>query len=369
MQLEEENDLAFIGSKKGKADEKSVFARILPIIIGLIIIILVGFGAYKIFQNVSNGSANSNKTYLSYRTIGRVDLRATPSSTAPLKSVLKEGTMLSGKSAGNKDGIEWIEGTTVDGVYGFVPLPSVRVVGTATDLRQVIPDSKRVVTSTSVNIRALPSLSSETIGVIDGGSRIVSDGHVMSEGEQWLRIPLSPEITAFIMARFTTPDDDRAGSAEGFEGQGAVGVGGVVTKVMNVQATPFDGARVIRPLMVDEQVRILGQTNAVIPWYVVRLVDGVQGFIPKDAIRVSETSNRWVYPDGSPAPGPNIPQTKNGVLVKPGAKRANNGASNNNGANGAQPIIVDMNAPSDPAVANDTAPPEPAPAAEPAPNQ
>lgn len=351
MRIEEEEDeLAFIGSKKTRSGSRMSIGRLIALVIGLLLIALIGFGAFKIFQKVSGDEAASNNAYLSYRTIGRVDLRSSPSSTSPVKSVLKEGTMLSGKTAGTKDGIEWIEGTTVDGVYGFLPLPAVRVVGTSTDLRQVIAEQRRVVTSTSVNLRSLPSLSSQIIGVVDGGSRLASDGYVMSEGERWIRVPLSSDITAFIMARFTTPDDDRAGSAEGFEGEGAVGVGGIVTKVMNVQATPFDGARVIRPLMVDEQVRILGQTNAGIAWYVVRLMDGVQGFIPKDAIRVSETANRWVYPDGSPAPGPNIPQMKNGVLVKPGGGKAKSSANAPDG----QPVIVDMNAPATPEDPNAT---------------
>lgn len=353
---DDENDLAFGRAKPKKSYKRSNQPNIGLLALGIVLIVGLGFSGFKLYQTYGNSQSAAKSDLLSYRTIGRVDFRSSPSNTAAIKSVLKEGTMLSGKSAGSKDGIEWVEATSVDGVHGYIPLASVRIIGAATDLRQLVPDSRRIVTSTAVNIRALPSLSAPIKGTIDGGSRLVADGTIMSEGEQWLRLPLSPDVTGFIMARFTTPDDDKAGSAEGFEGPGAVGVGGVVTKVMNVQATPFEGARIIRPLAVDEQVRVLGQTTAGVQWYVIRLADGVQGFIPKDAIRVSETANRWVYPDGSPAPGPNIPQTKNGVLVKPNTKAKS--ASNSGGA---EPVIVDMSVPVAPDDANNSVNPIDAP--------
>lgn len=304
------------------------------VLLGLILVGGGGFFALKALGIIKDDNIGGANQFTSYRTIGKIDLRAEASNTATIRASLKEGTILSGKSVGNKDGIEWIEATSVDGVHGFLPATSVQYVGKSTDLSQVIGGTRNVVISTNANLRALPSLSSQIIGAADGGTRLVSDGSVMSEGEQWLRVPLNAEITAFIMARFTTPDDDRVGNAEGFEAASGVGVGGVVAKVMNVQATPFDGARIIRPLAIGEQVRILGQTNAGIPWYIVRLIDGVQGFIPKDAITVMQTSNRWVYPDGTVAAGPNIPQP-------PKAKgNGLNGAQN--GQNKDEPIKIDM---------------------------
>jgi hypothetical protein len=111
------------------------------------------------------------------------------------------------------------------------------------------------------------------------------------------------------MSRFTTADDD-GGSGDGFEGsaQAAIGVRGFATQIANVQATPMNEARIVRALQMDEEVRIIGQTNSGRAWYVLRLTDGSQGFAPREAIRLDPNASRWVYPDGTQAPGPNIPK-------------------------------------------------------------
>jgi hypothetical protein len=122
------------------------------------------------------------------------------------------------------------------------------------------------------------------------------------------------------MQRFTTSDDD-GGSSDGIEGgTAAIGVRGFATQIANVQATPMPDARVVRALQLEEEVRIIGQTNAGRAWYVLRLSDGSQGFAPREAIRIDPNANRWVYPDGTVAPGPNIPKGST-VPVVAGAQR------------------------------------------------
>jgi hypothetical protein len=137
----------------------------------------------------------------------------------------------------------------------------------------------------------------------------VSDGSIQSEGEDWLRVPLDGQTTVYIMQRFTTADDD-SGGGDGVEGEAnsAIGVRGFATAIANVQATPLDNARIVRALQIQEEVRVIGQTNSGRAWYVLRLSDGSQGFAPREAIRIDPTASRWVYPDGTLAPGPNIPK-------------------------------------------------------------
>jgi hypothetical protein len=122
-------------------------------------------------------------------------------------------------------------------------------------------------------------------------------------------VPLDGQTTVFIMQRYTTSDDD-GGSGDGIEGEAtaAIGVRGFATQIANVQATPLPDARIVRALQLQEEVRIIGQTNAGRAWYVLRLADGSQGFAPREAIRLDPNANRWVYPDGTVAPGPNIPK-------------------------------------------------------------
>ncbi|MEN9856848.1 MAG: hypothetical protein RLZZ157_1974, partial [Pseudomonadota bacterium] len=67
-------------------------------------------------------------------------------------------------------------------------------------------------------------------------------------------------------------------------------------------------ARIVRALQVGEEVRIIGQTDAGQIWYVLRLADGSQGFAPRAMFRLDPNASRWVYPDGTVAPGPNIPK-------------------------------------------------------------
>jgi uncharacterized protein YgiM (DUF1202 family) len=229
---------------------------------------------------------------------------------------LREGTIVSGVPAGQRDGVKWVQVTAVDGTRGFVPLSLLKELGPSTTSTLFRDGLRRIVTSATVNLRETPSLSGKILGVADGGTRLVSDGMVQSEGENWLRVPIDAQTTVFIMQRFTTADDD-VGAGDGFDmnGQPIIGVRGFATQIVNVQATPLENARIVRALQLGEEVRIIGQTNAGRSWYVLRLTDGSQGFAPLEAVKIDPTASRWVYPDGSLAPGPNIPKGYTSALT------------------------------------------------------
>lgn len=294
------------------------------VILAVIVVLgMAGAGLYFLADRfgVQNAqSDNKAQTVRSYRTLGRTELRVEASAAARVLVTLREGTTVSGIPAGNKDGTEWLEITAVDGTRGFAPKTFLRELGPAAATTQIAPGTRRLVTSTTVNLRETPSLSGKILGVAEGGTRLVSDGSIQSEGEDWLRIPLDGQTTVFVMQRFTTSDDD-AGSAEGVEGEAnaALGVRAFATAIVNVQATPLDTGRVIRALQLQEEVRVIGQTNSGRSWYVLRLSDGSQGFAPREAIRIDPGASRWVYPDGTPAPGPNIPKGMT-TPVNPGEK-------------------------------------------------
>ena len=220
-------------------------------------------------------------------------------------------------AAGNQDGVDWLAITAVDGTKGFVPKTLLKELGPSTASTEIKGGTRRLVTSTTVNLRETPSMSGKILGVADGGTRLVSDGSIQSEGEDWLRVPIDGQTTVFIMQRFTTSDDD-GGNADGFEGtsQANIGVRGFATQIANVQATPLPEARIVRALQLQEEVRIIGQTNAGRAWYVLRLTDGSQGFAPREAIRLDPNASRWVYPDGTVAPGPNIPKGATAALTR-----------------------------------------------------
>jgi hypothetical protein len=286
--------------------------RLLWIVAGLLLILAVAGGAYyflsKGLGSGRGGSASANQAR-SYRTIAKTELRAEANQASKLIVSLREGTTVSGISAGNQDGVDWLEITAVDGTKGFVPKTLLRELGPSTASTEIRGGTRRIVTSATVNLRETPSMSGKILGVAEGGTRLVSDGAIQSEGEDWLRVPIDGQTTVFVMQRFTTADDD-SGSGDGIEGsaQTAIGVRGFATEIANVQATPMAEARIVRALQLGEEIRIIGQTNAGRAWFVLRLTDGSQGFAPREAIRLDPNASRWVYPDGTPAPGPNIPK-------------------------------------------------------------
>lgn len=262
------------------------FRNIGLIICGIVIFAIIAFFGLKLIGKLDNGSKMSFAKQISYRTIAKVELHEANASNSPISAVLKENSIVSGKPIGKVDGVEWAEITSVDGAHGFLPLSSLEKIGDGADLGQVKEQQRRIITSTSINMRSVPSLSGAIIGTIDGGTRLMTDGYVSSQGEDWLRLRVGSDTTAFIMARFTTPDDERSGSSEGFIDSN-LGVPGSAKIVTNVQATPFPDGRIIKSLLIGDKLGVIGETKTDDYWYIVRLSDGSQGFVPKSAISVS----------------------------------------------------------------------------------
>lgn len=312
--------------------------RIAIVAVAILAVVALGGGAlYWLsthFGQSATGTDGGTNKARSYRTLARTELRAEANQASRLVVSLREGTTVSGIPAGNQDGVDWLEVTAVDGTKGFVPKSLLKELGPATVASEIKSGTRRIVTSATVNLRETPSLSGRILGVAEGGTRLVSDGSILSEGEDWLRVPLDAQTTVFVMQRFTTSDDDGS-SADGFEGDAnvAIGVRGYATQIANVQATPLPDARIVRALQLQEEVRIIGQTNAGRAWYVLRLADGSQGFAPREAIRLDPNANQWVYPDGTVAPGPNIPKGST-VPVVPGTARSGQNVRRPNAVSG-----------------------------------
>lgn len=275
-------------------------------------ILVLGAGGYAAIQFIGrmDGGQAQQSAAVSYVTNGAVQVRANPSSEARVVATLREGTRVAGVPAGTVEGVSWIEVTAIDGTRGFVPASDLAVSAPSAVASEVTEGTRRIVTSTLVNLRASPTLASSVVATAEGGTRLVSDGSIQSEGEAWLRVPLTDDVTGWVLQRFTTADEESAsGSDEGFSQTGGViGVGGKARVPVNVTAMPGSDARVVRSLLQDEGVRILGQTFADDWYYIVRVGEGSQGFVAKEAIELTEQLGRWQYPDGTPAPGPGIPQ-------------------------------------------------------------
>lgn len=276
---------------------------------GILVLGAGGYAAVQFIGRMDSGSARQSAA-TSYVTAGAVQVRASPSSEARVVATLREGTRVAGIPAGTVEGASWIEVTAIDGTRGFVPASDLAVSAPPAAASAVVEGTRRIVTSTLVNLRASPTLASAVVATAEGGTRLVSDGSIQSEGETWLRVPLTDDVTGWVLQRFTTADEESAsGSDEGFSQMGAaIGVGGKARVPVNVTAMPGADARVVRSLLQDEGVRILGQTFAEGWYYIVRVADGSQGFVDKEAIALTEQPGRWQYPDGTPAPGPGIPQ-------------------------------------------------------------
>ena len=288
-------------------------ARIIVIAAAIFLFVaVIGGGLFWLSNRATNAdtsNASPSNSAQSYRTIAKTELRAEPRQAAKLVVSLLEGTTVSGVAAQKQDGMDWLEITAVDGTKGFAPKNSFRKLGPSTASTELRSFNRRIIVSATVNLRETPSMSGKILGVADGGTRMVSDGIIQSEGEDWLRVPIDGRTTVFVMQRFTTADDD-GGASDGFDdnAQSALGVRGFAIQITNVQATPMADARVVRALQLNEEVRIIGQTNAGRAWYVLRLTDGSQGFAPRNAIRLDSNASQWVYPDGTIAVGPNIPK-------------------------------------------------------------
>lgn len=280
----------------------------LAALVGIIAIAAVGWFGATMLGRVETGQTPRDAQ--TYQTASSVQLRSAPGTAGRVIGTLREGTRVAGWPAGTIEGVDWIEVTAIDGARGFLPAGDLAAVAPAAAPGDVVPGTRRIITSAYVNLRATPSLSGQVVATAEGGTRLVADGSIQSEGETWLRVPLTADVTGWVAQRFTTADEESAsGSDEGFDPAGGlVGVAGEARNPVNVQATPSQDARVVRALQAGEPVRILGQTMAAGWWYVLRLPDGSQGFAPKDSIAVTGQLGRWLYPDGTEAPGPGIPQ-------------------------------------------------------------
>lgn len=323
---------------------------------GILVLGAGGYAAVQFIGRMDSGSARASAA-TSYVTVGAVQVRGNPSSEARVVATLREGTRVAGIPAGTVEGVSWIEVTAIDGTRGFVPASDLAVSAPPAAASAVVEGTRRIVTSTLVNLRASPTLASTVVATAEGGTRLVSDGSIESEGETWLRVPLTDDVTGWVLQRFTTADEESAsGSDEGFSQMGAaIGVGGKARVPVNVTAMPGADARVVRSLLQDEGVRILGQTFAEGWYYIVRVADGSQGFVDREAIALTEQPGRWQYPDGTPAPGPGIPQGSQPGGAGGGAQSGSDG--------GGITVRVAPEAAAQAAAAEAAAAPEPDPAA------
>jgi uncharacterized protein YgiM (DUF1202 family) len=296
---------------------------------------LIGYAAFLGFSSLFD-HRQSEETVLegpkSYSALGRIAVRREADIYAPIALNLKEGTIVSGQVVGVKSGIEWLSLTAVDGARGFAPKALFRELVASKSGNRINGGVRNIVTSALLNLRETPSMSGKIVGTVDGGTRLVSDGVVEAEGELWMRVPLDTNTTVYLLQRFTTADDDSALEDVNAAANINVGVLGRAVRIANVQATPFENSRTVRALQPGEMVRIIGQTNSSIAWYILRLNDGSQGFAPRGAISIDGGASRWVYPDGTEAPGPNIPQGQS-APVDPATLVQDNGEASNGPGN------------------------------------
>jgi hypothetical protein len=296
-------------SKRSRPLKKKKISGATFFLFSLAGIVAIGVGGFFALDYMSKHQSNSQlkePALNSYKTIGKTELRASASSGAKIIATLKEETILSGKTAGKFEGVEWLEVTAADGSHGFLPINTVAQIGTNVDLSMVKNENVNIVTTTAINIRAIPSLTGQVLGTIDGGTRITTTGTIISQGEQWYRLDFGKDGKGFIMGRYTAPDEDKA-ALKNATGAG-VGVVGIVNSITNLQATPFAQSRIIQPLLMNDVVSIIGQTKSDDWWYIVRLFDGTQGFVAKSAITIPASQNKWMYSDGTEAPAPNAPK-------------------------------------------------------------
>jgi uncharacterized protein YgiM (DUF1202 family) len=272
---------------------------------------LIGYGAFLGFSSLFDHQQSEEEILegpKSYSALGRIAVRREADVNAPIALNLKEGTIVSGQVVGVKSGIEWLSLTAVDGAKGFAPKALFRELVASKSGGKINGGVRNIVTSAMLNLRETPSMSGKIVGTVDGGTRLVSDGVVEAEDQLWMRVPLDANTTVFLLQRFTTADDDSAIEDVNAAANINIGALGRAVRIANVQATPFENSRTVRALQPGEMVRVIGRTNSSIPWYILRLNDGSQGFAPRSAISIDGGASRWVYPDGTEAPGPNIPQ-------------------------------------------------------------
>lgn len=289
--------------------------------------LLVVFAAGAALWSLSHFGAGSGAmpavASTSFKTKQDYGLRDDPGAGSGVVVNLKAGSSVSGKPSQVIEGEQWFEVTTVDGTVGYMPASLLeRFAGGRADA-VVTGGLRSVEVNALVNLRQAPSLSAAIVGTADSGTRLTADGVVEAEGERWLRVPLTPDVTAFVLERYTQQGNDRVSEREFDQTGGNVGAPGTVRELTNLLSTPLPDARVLKALQAGVQVRVIGQTRSDRWWYVVLLDDGSQGFIAREAVAVSAAANRYVYADGTVAPGPTVRRADAEAMLKTGAMPGN----------------------------------------------
>jgi hypothetical protein len=250
-------------------------------------------------------------------------------------SNLKAGSTVSARPAQQIDNEQWYEVTTIDGTVGFMPQSMLERFSGGPGDAKVTGGLRAVEVSAMVHLRQAPSLSAAIVGTADAGTRLTADGVVEAEGERWLRVPLTSDLTAFVVERYTQAGNDRVTEREFDQNAGAVGAAGTVRELTNLVSSPLPEARVLKALRAGETVRVIGQTRADRWWYVVLLDDGSQGFVLREAVAVSAAANRYVYSDGTAAPGPTVRRADAEAMRRAG-RTGSGAASSDSGSSGGE---------------------------------
>jgi hypothetical protein len=319
--------------------------RPLPVLwlLGMTVLVLglAGAALWGISRLDGAGGARVEARATTFKTKADYGIRDDAGAGSGVVANLKAGSTVSARPDQMVDGEWWFEVTTIDGTVGFMPASMLERFAAGAGEPKVTGGLRSVEVSALVHLRQAPSLSAAIVGTADSGTRLTADGVVEAEGERWLRIPLTPDLTAFVVERYTQVGNDRQTEREFDENAGNVGAAGTVRELSNLMSSPLPDARVLKALRAGEAVRVIGQTRSDRWWYVVLLDDGSQGFVLRDSVGVSAMANRYVYSDGTVAPGPDVRRAEAEALRKAG--RA--GASASTDGNGAQGVSVDLSGP------------------------
>jgi hypothetical protein len=246
---------------------------------------------------------------------------------------LKAGSTVSASPSQMVGNEQWYQVTTIDGTIGYMPSSVLERFDGAGGEAKVTGGLRSVEVTALVHLRQSPSLSAGIVGTADSGTRLTADGVVESEGERWLRVPLTPDLTAYVVERYTQVGNDRVSEREFDQDAGSVGAGGTVRELTNLFSSPLPDARVLKALRAGESVRVIGQTRSDRWWYVVLLDDGSQGFVMREAVAVSASANRYVYSDGTVAPGPDVRRAQAEMMRRSGGQ-ASQGAGGQSSSGG-----------------------------------
>ncbi|MCU0882648.1 MAG: SH3 domain-containing protein [Hyphomonadaceae bacterium] len=305
---QEQDSPASGGQAVGRAGARR--KRGLPLIwllgMTLLVLGLAGAALWGISKLEAGNDTRVETQATTFKTKADYGIRDEAGAGSGVVANLKAGSTVSARTDLLIDGEQWYEVTTIDGTVGFMPASMLeRFAGVAGEPK-VTGGLRSVEVSALVHLRQAPSLSAAIVGTADSGTRLTADGVVEAEGERWLRVPLTPDLTAFVVERYTQVGNDRQTEREFDQNTGDVGAAGTVRELANLMSSPLPEARVLKALRAGESVRVIGQTRSDQWWYVVLLEDASQGFVLRDSVSVSALANRYVYSDGTAAPGPDV---------------------------------------------------------------